>query len=125
MHGRIDVIINNAGLMPHSPVERAKIQDWNRMIDANLPASCARSFARPLRTLGGNLQKKVTAAASMALIIGACGSRIALIPSAVCPFSWKQAVEAGGLPKSAAAASDFCPSLVIMGSSSHKSIQQD
>lgn len=26
-HGRIDVIINNAGLMPHSPLERAKVDD--------------------------------------------------------------------------------------------------
>jgi NADP-dependent 3-hydroxy acid dehydrogenase YdfG len=35
-HGRIDVIINNAGLMPHSPLERGKIDDWERMIDVNL-----------------------------------------------------------------------------------------
>ena len=34
--GRIDVIINNAGLMPHSPLERGKVQDWDRMIDVNL-----------------------------------------------------------------------------------------
>lgn len=36
LHGRIDVIINNAGLMPHSPLERGKIEDWDRMIDVNL-----------------------------------------------------------------------------------------
>jgi NADP-dependent 3-hydroxy acid dehydrogenase YdfG len=36
LHGRIDVILNNAGLMPHSPLERGKIEDWNRMIDVNL-----------------------------------------------------------------------------------------
>jgi NADP-dependent 3-hydroxy acid dehydrogenase YdfG len=35
-HGRIDVIINNAGLMPHSLLERGKIEDWDRMIDVNL-----------------------------------------------------------------------------------------
>jgi NADP-dependent 3-hydroxy acid dehydrogenase YdfG len=35
-HGRIDVIVNNAGLMPHSPLERGKIDDWDRMIDVNL-----------------------------------------------------------------------------------------
>jgi NADP-dependent 3-hydroxy acid dehydrogenase YdfG len=34
--GRIDVMINNAGLMPHSPLERLKIEDWNRAIDVNL-----------------------------------------------------------------------------------------
>jgi NADP-dependent 3-hydroxy acid dehydrogenase YdfG len=35
-HGRIDVIINNAGLMPHSPLDRGKVEDWDRMIDVNL-----------------------------------------------------------------------------------------
>ena len=35
-HGRIDVIINNAGLMPLSPLERLKIDDWDRMIDVNI-----------------------------------------------------------------------------------------
>ena len=33
---RIDVIINNAGLMPISPLERLKIDDWDRMIDVNI-----------------------------------------------------------------------------------------
>jgi NADP-dependent 3-hydroxy acid dehydrogenase YdfG len=35
-HGRIDVILNNAGLMPHSPLERGKVEDWERMIDVNI-----------------------------------------------------------------------------------------
>jgi NADP-dependent 3-hydroxy acid dehydrogenase YdfG len=35
-YGRVDVLINNAGLMPHSPLERLKIDDWNRMIDVNI-----------------------------------------------------------------------------------------
>ena len=35
-HDRIDVLINNAGLMPHSPLERGRVGDWERMIDANL-----------------------------------------------------------------------------------------
>ena len=34
--GRVDVMINNAGLMPQSPLERRKIDDWNRTIDVNL-----------------------------------------------------------------------------------------
>ena len=36
IHGRIDVILNNAGLMPHSLLERGKVEDWDRMIDVNL-----------------------------------------------------------------------------------------
>ena len=35
-YGRVDVMINNAGLMPHSPLERLKLDDWNRMIDVNV-----------------------------------------------------------------------------------------
>jgi NADP-dependent 3-hydroxy acid dehydrogenase YdfG len=35
-HGRLDVILNNAGLMPHSPLERGKVDDWDRMIDVNI-----------------------------------------------------------------------------------------
>ncbi len=35
-YGRIDVMINSAGLMPHSPLERLKIDDWNRTIDVNI-----------------------------------------------------------------------------------------
>ena len=30
------MIINNAGLMPHSPLERGKVDDWDRMIDVNI-----------------------------------------------------------------------------------------
>ena len=35
-YGRIDVMINNAGLMPQAPLERLKIDEWNRMIDVNI-----------------------------------------------------------------------------------------
>ena len=35
-HGRVDVLLNNAGVMPHSPLERRKIDDWNRTIDINI-----------------------------------------------------------------------------------------
>jgi NADP-dependent 3-hydroxy acid dehydrogenase YdfG len=35
-YGRIDVIINNAGLMPQSLLERLKIDEWDRMVDVNI-----------------------------------------------------------------------------------------
>jgi len=35
-YGRIDVMINNAGLMPQSMLERLKIDEWDRMIDVNI-----------------------------------------------------------------------------------------
>jgi NADP-dependent 3-hydroxy acid dehydrogenase YdfG len=34
--GRIDVLVNNAGLMPHSMLTLGKVEDWNRMIDVNI-----------------------------------------------------------------------------------------
>ena len=36
LHGRIDVMLNNAGLMPQAPLERLKVDEWDRMIDVNL-----------------------------------------------------------------------------------------
>ena len=35
-YGRIDVLLNNAGLMPLAPLERLKIEDWDRTIDVNI-----------------------------------------------------------------------------------------
>ncbi len=34
--GRLDVMLNNAGLMPLAPLERLKVDEWERMIDVNL-----------------------------------------------------------------------------------------
>ncbi|MDP0492131.1 MAG: SDR family oxidoreductase [Verrucomicrobiota bacterium JB023] len=34
--GRIDAIVNNAGLMPLSPLGAVKIEEWDRMIDVNI-----------------------------------------------------------------------------------------
>lgn len=34
--GKIDVLLNNAGLMPLSPMESLKIKEWEQMIDVNI-----------------------------------------------------------------------------------------
>ncbi len=34
--GRIDVIVNNAGVMPLSPMASLKVDEWDRMIDVNI-----------------------------------------------------------------------------------------
>jgi NADP-dependent 3-hydroxy acid dehydrogenase YdfG len=45
-HRRIDVMINNAGLMPNSRLERLQIDEWDRMIDVNIKASSMASQRR-------------------------------------------------------------------------------
>lgn len=35
-YGRVDVIINNAGIMPLAPMAAVKLDEWNRMIDVNI-----------------------------------------------------------------------------------------
>ncbi|MGK9185684.1 SDR family oxidoreductase [Priestia filamentosa] len=34
--GRVDVVVNNAGVMPLSPLEALKVDEWNRLIDVNI-----------------------------------------------------------------------------------------
>jgi NADP-dependent 3-hydroxy acid dehydrogenase YdfG len=36
LHGRIDVMLNNAGAMPLSPLEMQRIEEWNQTIDVNI-----------------------------------------------------------------------------------------
>jgi len=34
--GRVDVIVNNAGVMPLSPMASLKVEEWERMVDVNI-----------------------------------------------------------------------------------------
>lgn len=34
--GRVDVIVNNAGIMPLSPMAAMKVDEWDRMVDVNI-----------------------------------------------------------------------------------------
>ncbi|MFZ3468232.1 SDR family oxidoreductase [Streptomyces sp. 4.24] len=35
-YGRVDVMVNNAGVMPLSPLGALKVEEWDRMIDVNV-----------------------------------------------------------------------------------------
>jgi NADP-dependent 3-hydroxy acid dehydrogenase YdfG len=35
-YGRLDVLINNAGIMPISPLDELRVEDWDAMIDVNI-----------------------------------------------------------------------------------------
>ena len=34
--GRVDVLLNNAGIMPIAPIEALKVEEWDRQIDVNI-----------------------------------------------------------------------------------------
>ncbi|MEM8831622.1 MAG: SDR family oxidoreductase [Cyanobacteria bacterium P01_G01_bin.19] len=36
VYGRIDVLVNNAGLMPLSPLAAYKVNEWEKMVDVNI-----------------------------------------------------------------------------------------
>lgn len=36
MWGRVDIMVNNAGVMPLSPLASLKVEEWDRMIDVNI-----------------------------------------------------------------------------------------
>ncbi|MCB9959182.1 MAG: SDR family oxidoreductase [Rhodospirillaceae bacterium] len=35
-HGKLDVIVNNAGAMPISPMDDLRVEDWEQMVDVNI-----------------------------------------------------------------------------------------
>jgi NADP-dependent 3-hydroxy acid dehydrogenase YdfG len=35
-YGKVDVLVNNAGIMPVSPLDDLRVEDWEEMIDVNI-----------------------------------------------------------------------------------------
>lgn len=50
-HGRLDILMNNAGILVRKPIEPHEMEDWDRVIGINLSSvySLARECARPMR----------------------------------------------------------------------------
>lgn len=53
--GRIDVLINNAGISVRKPIYELEVEEWDRILNVNLRSGflCSREAARVMRTQGG------------------------------------------------------------------------
>ena len=68
--GRIDILINNAGINIRNPVHTLTLQDWSRVIDTNLTSAflCAQAVHPVMKRQGGG---KIINTGSMMSIFGA------------------------------------------------------
>lgn len=72
--GRVDVIINNAGLMSLAPLERLKVDDWDRMIDVNLKGvlyGIAAALPHMQRQMSGQIVNVASVAGHKLMLNGA------------------------------------------------------
>jgi NAD(P)-dependent dehydrogenase (short-subunit alcohol dehydrogenase family) len=66
--GRVDILINNAGVEPHQPIVQLDEWDWNRTLDVNLKGAflCAQSAGRMMRQQGGGVIVNIASIAGRA-----------------------------------------------------------
>ncbi len=66
--GRVDVLINNAGVEPHRPILQLDEWDWNRTIDVNLKGAfiCSQSAGRMMQQQGGGVIVNIASIAGRA-----------------------------------------------------------
>jgi len=50
--GKLDVLVNNAGIMPVSPLDDLRVEDWDEMITSTSKAFCMASPPRCLSSAG-------------------------------------------------------------------------
>lgn len=83
--GRIDVLINNAGVMPLSPLVAGKLDEWDRMIDVNIKGV--------LWGIGAVLPVMTAQGSGQIINIGSVGA-LSVVPTAAVYCATKFAVRA-------------------------------
>src|SRR5690606_18501655 len=65
--GRIDILMNNAGLALDGPAERMSEEDWDRVVDVSLKGTflCTQAVASIMRGQGGGKVINVSAASAI------------------------------------------------------------
>ncbi len=66
--GRVDILINNAGVEPHKPIIQLDEWDWNRTLDVNLKGAflCSQSAGRMMQAQGGGVIVNIASIAGRA-----------------------------------------------------------
>ncbi len=66
--GRVDILINNAGVEPHQPIVQLDEWDWDRTLNVNLKGAfiCAQSAGRMMQKQGGGVIVNIASIAGRA-----------------------------------------------------------
>ena len=94
--GRIDALINSAGIMPSSPLSEGRVEDWERTIDVNFKGVLYAINAVLPHMLARGSGQIVNLSSVVALKVGALGGVYAATKAAVRTLSEALRLEAAG-----------------------------